>query len=789
MGLINRLFGSRPQFEREALENKKNASRQDRRRNVVAKTCILLSLTTITVLAFQRGQNLASTVRVGDSWQRETLVAPFDYAIFKSEDSLQAERDRVRFTTEPIFHEDPTALEEMLHNHETVAQQLDEIFGAYRNWRVSVEMARLAAENNDSTQLEAFLASARRDSILHVDLRRNAHVKLTDEQWRLLGEDYLTKSPELPEDRHSDEVESPLYETLLDQVFTLSTPLNTRGVLNIPYDSVFTDYIIVRDTETSTFESVHRDDIFDLNDVWETVQSNLEDVVPRDSGLGIVPTKFVQAVFVPSLKYQLGPTVRKVQEAQRSISPTRGKVAEGEIVIREGEQVTPETKQKLISYEISQRGRVVPALRWKRALAEIILALSTFSIFFLYLFMARRRIFNDNKKMLLMAILYAAIIGLFAVAIRTNADFMYAVPVVTVSVLLTVMFDSRVGLFGTLALALLGGLILGYDYEFFYVTLFGGTLGVFSVRDIRYRSQFFLSAAFAFVGYAVAIAGSWLFLESTAGQLLSNLLMAGISSFLLVMAYPLLWIFERSFDITTDLTLLELSDVNHQLLKDLSLRAPGSFNHSLQVANLAEAAAAAIGANALLTRVGALYHDTGKMMNPEYFVENQRQSFDPHKDLSSEESAMIIKEHVVFGLELGRKARLPHRVLEFVPTHHGTSRVEYFWRQALDDSRSDDLEPNESTYRYDGPRPHTKETAILMLADGIEAASRSLEQPTHDRIKDLIEHIVTVRIEDGQLDEAPLTFSDLNRIKETFLSIQLGVYHLRIKYPGQPKEG
>ena len=786
MGLINSLFAGRPQFEREALEDQKNAPRQDRRRNVVAKTLILLSLTAITVLAFQRGPNLASTVKVGDTWQRETLVAPFDYAIFKSEDSLQAERDHVRFTTEPIFHKDPTALDEMLSNHETVAQQLDDIFGAYRNWRVSVEMARLAAENDDSARREAFLASARRDSIRHVDLRRIAHVKLTDDQWRLLGEDYLTKSPDLPGDRHSDEVESPLYERLLDRVFALSTPLNTRGVLNIPYDSVFTDYIIVRDTEASTFESVRKYDIFDLNEVWQTVQSNLEDAVPVDSGLGNVPTKLVQAVFVPSLKYQLGSTVRKVQEAQRSISPTRGKVAEGEVVIREGEQVTPQAKQNLISYEISRLGRVVPTLRWKRTLAEIILALSTFSIFFLYLFMARRRIFNDNKKMLLMAILYAGIIGLFAAAIRIDADFMYAVPVVTVSVLLTVMFDSRVGLFGTLALALLGGLILGYDFEFLYVTLFGGTLGVFSVRDIRKRSQFFLSAAFAFVGYAVAMAGSWLFLESANGQLLSNLLMAGISSFLLVMAYPLLWIFERSFDITTDLTLLELSDANHPLLKDLSLRAPGSFNHSLQVANLAEAAAAAIGANALLTRVGALYHDTGKMIKPEYFVENQRQGFNPHNDLSPEESATVIKEHVALGLELGREARLPPGVLEFVPTHHGTSRVEYFWRQALDGARGDDLQPNESTFRYGGPRPHSKETAILMLADGTEAASRSLAMPTHDHIKNLIEHIVTARIEDGQLDEAPLTFSDLNRIKETFLSIQMGVYHLRVKYPGQP---
>jgi putative nucleotidyltransferase with HDIG domain len=251
------------------------------------------------------------------------------------------------------------------------------------------------------------------------------------------------------------------------------------------------------------------------------------------------------------------------------------------------------------------------------------------------------------------------------------------------------------------------------------------------------------------------------------------------------MAYPLLWVFERAFDVTTDLTLLELSDTNRPLLKELSLRAPGTFNHSLQVANLGEAAADAIGANALLTRVGALYHDIGKMLKPEYFVENQRPGDNPHDHLKPRMSALIIASHVKEGLELGRQYNLPERVLNFIPMHHGTTRIEYFYQKALKERGPDDPPLLESEFRYPGPRPDSKETGIMMLADSVEAASRSLSDPTHKRLETLVDMIFNARTEDGQLDNTDLTFLDLHRIRETFLAMLLGIYHVRVKYPGQ----
>jgi len=742
--------------------------RKARQRNLALKAGIFLVLTAITVASFRYGEVFEITVPEGDVWLRETLTAPFDFAIYKPPDSLEAERNRVRFTTPPYFQELPEAQRTMSANRDTVTVQLASIFETYETFLISKSRGRLDA--------------AAADSARYIDLRDNARLKLTVEQWQRLVDDYVARVPGLPGSSRDPLQGPPLHEDLLREAWVFSTQLISRGVLDIPLDSIFTDEIIVRNEESNTQRRRRKDEVFGLNEVYSFVQTNFGRL-GYDAELNNMVNPFVRAIFVPSLQYQRVETMRAWQEAQRSLSPTRGKVSRGEEIARQGQRVTQEVRQKLISLERAQLGRSGPRLSWKRTLGQILLVMATFAIFFLYLFMVRRTIFDDNRQVLLVALLFAGIIGLFAIGVRMGPGVMYAVPVAIVSVVLTVIFDSRVGLFGTLTLALIGGLLLGYDFEFTFATLFGGTLGVFSVRDIKNRGQFFLSAGLVFAGYVVVMGATWLFLDSSMSLLGSDLLMAGINSFLLIIAYPLLWIFERAFDITTDLTLLELSDTNRPLLKELSLRAPGTFNHSLQVANLAEASAASIGANALLTRVGALYHDIGKMLKPEYFVENQRPGLNPHDQLKPRMSALIIASHVKEGLEMGRQHKIPRLVLDFIPMHHGTTRIEFFYRRALDEQAEESSPILESEFRYPGPRPDTKETGILMLADGVEAASRSLSDPTHKRLEALIDLIFNQRIDDGQLDDTHLTFRDLKQIKETFLSLLLGIYHIRVKYP------
>jgi len=755
------------------LERGRNDGASSRQRNVLSKVVLYLALVVLTFAAFPQGEVTTYTAQVGDTWQRETLIAPFDFAIYKSTDSLNAERRATRYSTPPIFAEVPEVQDRVSAHRDTVRSELDDIFKAYESFIKSKSQGRFA--------------EAAEDSVQYANLRSNSRLKLTVEQWARLVEDYVARQPGLASTTR--EVSGArLDQRLLRDAWEFSIQLVNSGVLNMARDSILTDDIIVRNEQARTERTVEKDNYFGINEVYGLAQDYFKQAYELDVDLINTASAFVRAIFVASLEYQRGETMRAWKQAESRISPTRGRVAQNEEIIRKGQVITPQVRQQIISLERAQLERGGTRLQWKRVLGQILLSMAIFGVFFLYLYTVRQSLFKDNRKMLLITLLLSVIIGFFALAIRLPFDAMYAVPVAMVSVLLTVIFDSRVGLFGTLTLALIGGLLLGFDYEFTLATLFGGTLGVFSVRDIKNRGQFVMSAGLVFIGYLLVMMATWLFLGRSAALLGSDLLSVGINSVLLMMAYPLLWIFERSFEVTTDLALLELSDTNRPLLKELSLRAPGTFNHSLQVANLAEAAAAAIGANALLTRVGALYHDIGKMLKPEYFVENQRPGHNPHDQLKPRMSALIIASHVKEGLEMGRQYKLPPRVLEFIPMHHGTTRIEYFYRKALEERKEGEPTLQEAEFRYPGPRPSTKETGILMLSDGVEAASRSLADPTHKRLESLINMIIKARIEDGQLDDTALTFEDLKKIKETFLTLLLGIYHIRVKYPGQENE-
>lgn len=771
MGLFDR-FTSSPRRLRpvgQTLEHGRSAARPVRRQWLV-KGGLFASLVLLTLVAFPRGVTFQYVTRVGEVWRQETLRAPFDFAIYKDEEALAAERDRVRTETPPFFQIVPDVAGRIAADRDTVAQQVDRVLDAY----VAFRLHRLAGEPAEAVE----------DSLRYLNLRRASRLKLSPSQWELLVADRVQRTPPL----HSGEAPTapPLEDRLLEEAWQLSAQLVAQGVLDIPRDSIATNQIVVRDEREHTERRRDKNGLFGLNEVYDYVQrAYFEERYASQEELAGLGAAFFRAIFQPSLQYMRAETLGELDRRERRISPTAGVVRQGEVIVREGQVIDESIRRKLISLERVQNERSGPTLLWKQLLGQFLLIASTYLIFFLYLYLLRRSIFEANGQILLICILFMMIVGLFALAIRLPVPAMYAVPVAITSVLITVIFDSRVGIYATLTLALLAGNMLGFDFKFGFATVFAGTLGVFSVRDIKNRGQFFLSAGLVFVGYLVVFAATWLLYPTQEALFLADVLQVAINSFLLLLAYPLLWVFERTFDMTTDLTLLELSDTNRPLLKELSLRAPGTFNHSLQVANLAEAAADAIGANALLTRVGALYHDVGKMLKPEYFVENQRPGQNPHDQLKPRMSALIIASHVKDGLEMARQYNLPQRVLDFIPMHHGTTRIEYFYRRAQEQHQPEEPPILESEFRYPGPRPLSKETAILMLSDSVEAASRSLAEPTHKRLEALISMIFKTRIEDGQLDEADLTFKDLNRIKETFLAILLGIYHVRVKYPGQ----
>lgn len=263
-----------------------------------------------------------------------------------------------------------------------------------------------------------------------------------------------------------------------------------------------------------------------------------------------------------------------------------------------------------------------------------------------------------------------------------------------------------------------------------------------------------------------------------------NLMYYGLfagSAILTLFSYPVIFIFEKIFGLITNVTLLELSNTNNKLLRELALKAPGTFQHSMQMANLAEEAIHEVGGNPLLVRTGAMYHDIGKMAEPLYFIENQSTGVNPHDELTFEESAGIIVDHVYRGIEIARKHNLPEQIIDFIRTHHGTRKAEYFYIMAKKDNPDEEVDPE--TYQYPGPEPYSKETAVLMMADTVEAASRSLTKPDEESINNLVESAIDQQIKNNQFDNADITFRDIRKIKQIFKKKLLNIYHIRIEYP------
>ncbi len=744
-----------------------------RRRNIAVKAGILLTLLTVTIAVFPHGQVYELTLQIDEVWREENLLAPFLFPINKSPEEIAADKAQIRLTEPAIFRRDANHITKMQDRRDLLAASLEIIFTRYASFQENLTRGRLDEALTDST---AYMAARDASSLV-----------LNERQWNMLLTSFTSTIPGLASPSRTISAQR-LDEQLLSDAYNTALQILRTDVLDVRLDSIYSDRITVRDEVRPSQREVAKSSVRGIIDAFTMAQTEFQERHPSEPDAAAITMVFFRTMFQPSLNYDRMGTEERWLNRERANLPTQNVVRRNEVIVRKGDRITTEVQRKLISLEQELTQRSGARQFWRRFFGQMILVLSTYLIFFLYLFLVRRPIFDDNRLILVIAVLFAGILAIYGVAIRAALIDMYVVPVVAVSIMLTVIFDSRVALFGMLTLALLGGHMLSFDMAFMFSTMFAGTLGIFSVRDIRNRSQFFLSSGLVFVGYVAVLGASSLLQNMTGERLTWLLIFTGINSVFVLLAYPMLWVFERVFGLTTDLTLLELSDTNRALLKELSMKAPGTFNHVLQVANLAEAAATAVGAHALLTRVGALYHDVGKMKKPEYFVENQRDTNSPHDQLKPRMSALIISNHVKEGLDIARDHGIPQRVLDFIPMHHGTTRIEFFYHKALEQHALEGSTVHEAEFRYPGPKPNTAETSILMLADSVEAAARTIENPNHKRLETLIDSIVQDRMQDGQLDESGLTFSDLNKVKETFLTVLLGFYHLRIRYPGDEVE-
>lgn len=422
-------------------------------------------------------------------------------------------------------------------------------------------------------------------------------------------------------------------------------------------------------------------------------------------------------------------------------------------------------------------------INWVRIPGIFILVSSCYLTLWYFLAHFRSEVLNVTRKTLFIILIILTFVLLTRVAISfSNPVILYLIPFVIIPVVIRTFYDARLALFILLISLMLSGFMVPDPFEFVFLNFITGMVAIFTLTNIYRKGRLFLTAFFVFVTYSVLYLGLTLMHDgSLLNVVLTNFILFLINGILVLISYPVIFIFEKKFLFLSDTTLLELADTNQPLLRKLAEEAPGSFQHSLQVANLGEEAARIIGCNILLVRTGALYHDIGKIACPDYYVENQINGNSPHESLNPEESARVIINHVKNGVTLARNFKLPIQIIDFIRTHHGTTIAYYFFKKYTDLYPWDTSK--EAAFTYPGPKPFSKETAVVMMADAVEASSRSLTDYSEDTISELVERILYLQEQDGQFSEVPLTFKDLSDIKDSFKKRLSNIYHVRVAYP------
>jgi len=496
---------------------------------------------------------------------------------------------------------------------------------------------------------------------------------------------------------------------------------------------------------------------------------------------------FLLPLIEQSLAYNLfydDVTTKKFQdELFENISTTRGIIQQGELIIAKGAIVTPEKYQMLVSFQDEYEGNV---FGMKKAqviyFGNFLLTLIVLVILAVLLKVFSPDIWESNRKHLLVYFLITVMIVVISLLVKTELPIIYAIPVCIVPIVLRTFFGTTPALHAHIALVLLSIFIVPDGIQFAFLQFIAGMVAILTYRRSFYWSQFFLSNGFILITYLTGYFALAIIQEGTFHDIKpANFGWLTLNALLTFMAYPLVPLLEKGFGFVSDITLLELSDINKPLLKELAIKAPGTFQHSLQVSNLAEAAAFEIGANTLLVKAGALYHDIGKMNNPLYFIENQNPDMNPHDELTFEESARIIIGHVKDGVQMAKKHKLPDILIDFIRTHHGTTVVQYFYQSFL--KNYPEKEADIEDFRYPGPLPYSKETAIVMMADSVEAAARSLRNPSSADMDNLVEKVIQHKIKENQLVNSNITFKEITAIKKVFKKILNSIYHVRIAYP------
>ncbi len=682
----------------------------------------------------------------------EAIVSPLTFSIRKSDDDLNRELAAARASVPPVleFNDNITARQTV--RLDTFLQMLAAI---------PVETGR------DSMAIQTF---------------SRAVPEVSEETLTyLFAEEIAGRAPERRLELATLRIDSlrQATEEVVSHLFSLGV------VESLPRLREESSGTVILDTGEDEIEQ-RLEIVIDLRGARDGLAGQLRARLPgADERLVKGGVELIQIILTPNLILNEQRTELRRNEAADAIPINRGIVLEGEEIIGAHKRVTQEVVETLESLQRAmaeadeQRGWWPVTRTW---FARLLLIALVLGIYTAYLRVSRRSILEENRQITTIALLIAVEMALAYLLRQTGIFSTYMVPVAVATMLLTVLFDTGIGLVTAFVLGLLLGSVMGFDYPITIIHIAAGAAGVFAVRRVRKRSHFYRALWAVPLIYVLGILSVEL-LQLSPIQEAGEAVAYGVANgmFSVVVAMGLLPIFESLFRFTTDITLLELSDLNHPLLRQLAMKAPGTYQHSLMMGELGAAAAESCGANALLTRVGAYFHDVGKLNKPEYFVENQSGK-NPHGRLSPHMSSLIVETHVKEGLELAEEYKLPAEISAFIPEHHGTMPMTFFYLRAVEEAENG-AKVNEDDFRYNGPKPQSRETGIIMLADAVEAASRVMENPNPRRIRALVKELVERRFKDGELDDCPLTLRDLRLVQDSFVNNLTSRFHQRIDYP------
>jgi len=741
---------------------------------------IFFGLSIALSLAFPTGFSIRYAYQLDDI-ATEPIIAPFDFGILKTEQKLEQDLDEAKKSVPYSFTRDQDFVNNQISQIDTFFIYLNDINSAHDQYLASQDsLYNYRYEPEFESFQNSFIADSTTYVTLYDAFLNQYSFQIEKNQWdQLLG-----VTNELSEPINLENFKNSIKQICLNRW--------AEGLLDEPLTSIESLNISIVQGGELVISPVKN--FNDIESAWKKNKEEINVIYEDELDIkSILSYELINEFTKPNILFDKELTVSRQKERLDKVSRFQGTVLANELIVDTNNRITENVllKLKSLQFESGRRlGYEKATDKFREYLgAFFVVSILLFSLFaFLYIY--RNHYFKNYKILILISLLMYGII-LFAWIVQSYQLPVYIIPIAMVSMLLTVLLDASVAIMISTITILLISLLIGNDLDFAIIQFFISFMSIFSVRRLRKRRQIIITMLLlvfcsVFVFFSVMLFKGVDFLDynySTVGYL-------ALASFLCpILSFGLVPLFEPTFGITTDLSLIELLDYDQPLLKKLMEDAPGTHTHSVKVGTLAESCANAVGARALLCRVGAYYHDIGKVKNPEYYAENQI-GVNKHDSISPHMSAKILKQHVTDGLDLADEYGIPSIVKDFIATHHATNRMEYFYQKAL--SQSDDSDTvDEKEFRYPGPKPTTKETAIVMIAEAIEAQANSIKNPTFEKFEAMIDEAIKGRLQDGQLDECPLTMSDLQKIKgrrdgkEGLLPVLSGLYHSRPEYPSK----